>query len=424
MIILKTKPTVARHIFYATSAQLLGRGSLIAASIILSRSLDLRDFVSYSYFVLTINMIANYATLGIGVAAAKSFSLFDMESEKSREEIKSLILFVSGSIFVIAIVVLIYSIFGDSEPRNIPLFIYGLAISVLIAGVVPGAAINGREEFRVSLFAALTSALVLMLGTAIVHYTGSLKIAATALLFSLFCKSLIEGTVLFKLKILTKVKSFRQNLWLTVPRVFAIVGPMAAVSLVSATLPWIFGKIILLKLGDQSFAAYAIGLQWYSLSLFFPGIITRVLFAKQVRLAATNITYEPGTRLHLLHVGIAGTIVSSIILTSIGFVFGEALIRLYGEEYWAFSKAIPVYMMSAIAFSASNHVGNSLIASNKPVLWLFSTVISFIVGLAASTISLPLGFYAGAFGLGASGASLFILGYILARRQIFVAKSN
>ena len=65
---------LAKNAFWALLCHVLSRGSLMLAAILLAREFETSSFAAYSYFQLTISMLATYAAMGLGVAASRFFA--------------------------------------------------------------------------------------------------------------------------------------------------------------------------------------------------------------------------------------------------------------------------------------------------------------------------------------------------------------
>jgi hypothetical protein len=65
---------LATNAVWSLLSHLLSRGSLMVAAIILARALPTPAFAAYSYFQMTVSMLAAYAALGLGVTASRYFA--------------------------------------------------------------------------------------------------------------------------------------------------------------------------------------------------------------------------------------------------------------------------------------------------------------------------------------------------------------
>jgi len=68
-----TLTRASSQIFWVTVGRVFSRGSILITSILLARALSVKDFAAFSYFLLTVNMLAAYASMGLGVTVNRYF---------------------------------------------------------------------------------------------------------------------------------------------------------------------------------------------------------------------------------------------------------------------------------------------------------------------------------------------------------------
>lgn len=384
---------------------------------ILARGLSLADFAAFSYFLITANMIAAYAALGVGVASGRSFASLDVEPKKAWEEIVVLWSITFVAVFIVAFLTWLLQGLFLSENSPIQWWHLALAISAAVLGIVPAGGIYGRELFQEAFGVSVIVLLVVLAGAYFAENTGSLDIAIGTIISAFIVRSFGEASV-----IITKTRnliphSFRPGGFAAIKRVLAMLGPMAIVSLLAASGPWIIGRILLETNGQREFALFAIGLQWYGLGLFVPGIITRVLFATQVRLSKDTSIVGTSSRLKVINHGVLGTTVSSLVFAAAGTMFSSNLINLYGESYGNENAVISTYLLAAIPISAANHVGNALVANERQWTWLALTLGCIILQGFGTYYLRQLGYASGALSIGGAGLFLFLSAYISAVRN-------
>src|SRR5690606_31752242 len=77
-----------------------------------------------------------------------------------------------------------------------------------------------------------------------------------------------------------KILFFRKDIFVSITK---FVGPLVFITILAASSSWILGRLILKDYGEHTFAAYSIGLQWFALALFIPGMISRVVLPRLIR---------------------------------------------------------------------------------------------------------------------------------------------
>ena len=99
-------PMIAiRQVGWVTTSRLLSRGSLVATSIILARNLDVQAFAAFSYFLLTISMLAVYASMGLGVTTNRYFVMGDNPNAQQSKTIAAIVAI--SVVFSIALVLVV-----------------------------------------------------------------------------------------------------------------------------------------------------------------------------------------------------------------------------------------------------------------------------------------------------------------------------
>lgn len=144
-----TTRILATNTFWLSVSHLLSRGSLILSAIVLSRVLDIASFAAYSFFQLTISMLAAYASTGMGISA----SIFAAEAryEKSGKQASTL-----GSLWCISILlallacVIIFFIPSAwlTADLAVPRWLLALGVLSLTLCIVPEGALLGLEKFK------------------------------------------------------------------------------------------------------------------------------------------------------------------------------------------------------------------------------------------------------------------------------------
>lgn len=92
---------------WSLAAQVFWRGGLIAASMLLARHLSTSEFAVYSYFAMTITLLATYAALGLGMTATRTFAQAMREGDQHSALIGTLITLSAVLSLLLAVIVLL-----------------------------------------------------------------------------------------------------------------------------------------------------------------------------------------------------------------------------------------------------------------------------------------------------------------------------
>jgi O-antigen/teichoic acid export membrane protein len=279
---------LADRAFWSLLARLLARGSLVVASMILARRLSATDFAAYSYFQLTIAVLATYATFGMSVTASKFFAEEQVAQENTQPALGTLwvLSILAGSVFALLIFLVPAEFVGAGLP--VPRYLLAVGLLALALCVVPDGGILGLEKYRAAVVTEILSASTVISGAAFAAATDAPLVAMWSLVLAAVVRS-VGNTVIVVRQI--GWKKIARGLTVdraTLSRILSFMGPMTCVSMLAASGPWLIGRILLRSDdGPEHFALYAIGLQWFALALFLPGAISRVALPFFVRILAS-----------------------------------------------------------------------------------------------------------------------------------------
>ncbi|MEM7430213.1 MAG: hypothetical protein AAF441_29485 [Pseudomonadota bacterium] len=367
-------------VIFAALSQALGRGSLILASIIISNFMATQSFAVFTYFNLTISAIAAFSTLGLGTAAARIFAegaAGAHEQTQARMRTVLLLATVAAVAGALAVLVLPAAWIGDLVHAHRSLLACGIALVTF--NTVALGALSGRGAFGTLALAATLGSVVLLGGVATAALHDSTSFVLLAVIISMAAQAAVYLIALNRL-LPGREEGFPGSA--EVRSVLQIAGPMFLTSLVVAGIFWVLGRIVLQQEnGIAEFARYAVGLQWFALTLLIPSIVTRVFFPRIVR-AASSENCE-GRPLVLANAG-----ANLLIAAGIGAVIllaGDVLLLLYGNAEITQSSAFHWFVLAAIVASPVNGLGNAIIARDPgPRHWLSLKVVWALLAAAAT----------------------------------------
>tara|TARA_R110001592_G_scaffold85363_1_gene252202 strand:+ start:5960 stop:7204 length:1245 start_codon:yes stop_codon:yes gene_type:complete len=406
---------LAGNAAWSMFAHLMGRGSLIAATMILSNKLITSDFATYSYFLLTVSMLSAYAALGMGVTASRYFAEVDVVSDEKLQPLGALWLL---SIIIGAIISLVIFLLPTtliSGGLNLPSWLLALGVFVLITGVVPSGGILGLEQYKKYAFFSSLAAVILIVGVLNLPESNIVYIAILLFIASMAIQSLGSSIVVLKKVGFKRIYSTCALNKSSIVSIFSFAGPMVLVSLMAASGSWLVGRIILSgESGEYQFALYSIGLQWFSLVLFIPGMVSRVILPRLVRDAASKIKSK-GLTLTTQASFLAA--VAAVFTATAGSLLSPFILELYSNEYRVNAWFLIFFMIVAIPASPANTLGNAIVSQNGQWKWLLATFFWFICLVVASLLFVSFGALAGAFAYIISYALLTIQALILAKKM-------
>lgn len=196
--------------------------------------------------------------------------------------------------------------------------------------------------------------------------------------------------------------------------VFAFAGPMFFVSLLSGSGSWLLGRMILHgQGGEHAFALYVIGLQWFSLGSFLPGMISRVTLPRLVQTRSFTMSAASGKQLVKQCALMATT--AAALMALFGLFFGPWILLIYGTNYGTDRWFVAAFLGAAVLSAPANAVGNAIVVNAGQNTWLVLTIFWLLVLLVSGAAAAPLGALSGA--VAQAAAVLTIMAVTVARAK-------
>lgn len=410
---------LASNVAWSIFAHLLNRGSLIVASIILARNLETKDFAAYSYFYLTVSMLAAYATMGLGVTASRFFAESACVDEDRMPPVGMLWAFsIMAGLLCSFIIFCLPDTWLDGG-LGIPNWVFSLGVFSMSFGVVPSGGTLGLERYAEATLTMAVSATILIIGAIITGISnstlGAMLVFIAASLLTAIGNSIVVVRKIGGVERLLKRARFDKADFRVI---VSFAGPMIGVTILAASGSWLVGRIILGgPSGEESFALYAIGLQWFSLTLFLPGIVSRVTLPKMVK-AQVKVSWLPSRGYQRLTRQCALLALYTALLVSItGVIFSPLLLKLYGENFQSHYWFLVAFILAAIPSAPANTIGNAIVAANGQKEWLGMTLIWFIFLLIVTKTFLSYGVWSGVFAHTVASLMLIAMAFITARNK-------
>jgi O-antigen/teichoic acid export membrane protein len=413
-----TTKILVSHVSWSMLSHLFSRGSMMLSAVLLARFLTEHDFATYSYFQMTATMIATYSAMGLGVTASKFFAELDHKTNsKNTDVIKSIGTLWTLSIglaFAAAFIVFLIPTASLTSGLNIPVWLFALCVWVMALDIVPSGGILGLERYKQVACISLLSGSINLAGAYISTQTYLPIYSMWALVMGCATQAFGEMYVIarnvgwpvfFRLFVFDRSK---------LKVVFSFVGPMFLVSIMAGSGTWILGKIILSGPdGQHEFALYSIGLQWYSLALFIPLMISRVMLPRIIKNTSSDSK-------SLVRQSVLFSLLSAFFLVLIGYVFGEELMSLYGIKYEVGNLFLTFFLLAALFNAPANALGNTLIGRNNQKIWMEIILVWFLVLMVSGFLFSEYGAWLGAMSLSVSAAFLVTMAFFVCKNKKYI----
>lgn len=417
---MSTGRALVTNALWALLWHLLSRGSVIMAAIILARALLTPDFAAFSYFQLTVSMIAAYASLGLGITASRYFAEIGHERVGVRRAplgtmcLVSLLISIGAALLILAI-----PQNWLSAGLNVPHWMLAAGVACVALGVVPSGAIIGLERYRAATLIALGYGMLVMIGAWLAARYQRPGLAMGALAIGALLQAVAQFMIVLRATGWQRINETFGLKMIDVRHVLQFAGPMFAVGLMAASGSWLVGRIILHGAdGKHAFALYSIGLQWFALALVLPGMVSRVVLPRLVR--AAGVAREEARQ--LVRHGAALAIGTATVMTLTAVMLGPWIIEIYGPQYSAGRRFIAAYMGVGILSASANTLGNVIIANDGQIVWLLGTAAWMFVLIITAHAAAIAGFEAwtGVIAQTAATFILVVLAYLFCRHQELV----
>lgn len=357
---------------WSSISHILSRGTLMLSGILLAKYLTPEKFAVYSYFQMTTTMLAAYSAMGLGVAASKYFAELanDFNNQQNINTVSNL--FTIASIFSILITVAVLLTPNEllTAGLGIPNFIIAIAVLSLSLNIIPGGAILGLEKYKEAALFYFLNCLIFLIGVLLSVLYNEVIYSITAFIFASIIQLLGNLFIINKSVSTLEIKRvFRLDIK-TIHRIYQFSGPLIFVSMITASSGWIIGRGLIDQYDEHIFAVYSIGLQWFSLALFLPGMISRVILPRLIREKLPNKK--------TLRVACAMSFTFSFIIFSGGSIFSKYIISFYGENYSEYNFIIIGFLLVALLYAPANTLGNAIVSKVSSLHWFFITLVWFV----------------------------------------------
>lgn len=387
------------------------------SAIILARHLSAEDFAAYGYFQLTISMLGAYAALGLGTTAARLFA--EAKNQCSGDTPKPLGTLLSVSLLgaaasACAIAAIPEDWLTSSLSVSRGMVAAGVAITAL--GAMTSGALLGLEKFKASVLISLLYGVFVLATASLSAVKGNAALAMTGIVLATLLQ--VVGQLAVALWALGWKRLTYRFVFSRIEfhAVFRVAGPLFLISLLSASGSWVVGRIILsADNGIQNFALYTIGLQWYSLALLLPGMVSRVVLPRLIQ----SRSKSDGEGAQLLRVGMLISVGAAFFVSMSAVLFGPWLGEMYGATYEIDRLFIGLYMAAAVVSAPTNTLGNALHATDGQLILLKNTVLWFVFLMICTFLAVGHGLQAwtGSFVHASAGAIQCLVLYVVCKRR-------
>lgn len=361
-----------RGVIWNTIGILVSRFLLVIASIIVARVLGKETYGKLGIIQSTISMFGVFAGLGLGITSTKYLAEFKLKDPNKAGRIISLtnIIALAGS-GVVSIVLFIFApVIAKATLAAPDLSIY-LKISsiMLFFSTVNGVQIGiltGLEKFKeiakINTLNGVLNFLLLIAGTYFFLLIGSVWALTISVVITFWLSQLLVTKELKKFNIIINYSNCWEEknvIWnFSVPAFFSgvLVGPVN----------WICNSILVNQNnGYAEMGVFNAANQWFSILLFFPGIIGNILLPILTEKISLN-EKDKSSRILKYSIYLNAILVLPFILI---FIFlSKFIMNLYGKGFGGNELVLIYTLIAAGLFAIQSPIGNLIAASGK--MWI------------------------------------------------------
>ena len=369
-------------------SHLLSRGTIVLCGVLVAKFFNPESFTSYSFFILTITTIAIYSAMGLGVTVTKFYAQLDI---KKNTPIISLWLLNLVLAFFGSLVFFIFFAYIVPVELNINKFLMVLIIFFTSMDIYNLNALIGLEKYKSLAKIAISSSVTNLLFLFLAIYENNIIFFMYGLLIATFLQFFFGLFTLLKYldnnNLYNKIKIQILDFNIIVKSM----GPLIFVSIISASGTWVIGRLILSD-SNENFAKFSIGMQWYSLALFIPTMVSRVLLPFLIK--------NKNDHTKLIFNNCYLVVFFCLFFSLMSYIMYPFINSFYGDQYGLHPFLIPSYLLAAAIGASSNILGNFIISKNKEIQWLYLVCITFLTILISCFLFKDYGEWVGSISLG------------------------
>lgn len=404
-----------RRLIKNTALNALGsvfdRGGIVVLTAMLSGALTADDFRDFGQFQLTLTMLASFASVGLTVSVSRIFA----ERDGGRSDQFSLV----GTMWLLSLIAsallggaaVALNHAGAPIDVGVPPSVVLAGLIALTLGLVAGGGVLGLGLFSQGAMVSMGTAAVLLGVGAWAAAERSLALAAAALVWAYAVNGFLSSALVLKRVSWREMFRKRPLAPDALRQVGGLVGPLALVTLLAASANWLLGQLLLHRApqATEAFAGFIIGLQWFALVQFLPGLVGRALFPDLVKGGDAQISgLRQGLRMSLmLAIGVAAGI----------WILAPLVSKIYDRSAVGEGWVISAFALAAMPQSVANLVGSVLVARRLQSAWALLSLGSYIILILLAYFLAPCGAIGIAAALAVSGATLAAGAVVVARRR-------
>lgn len=394
--------------------QLMEKGAPFFVSVLLVRDFNAKDYTEYALLAISVISLAALSSTGIQIAATK-FARHSKDGDQQAAAILSqLQRFAIIQSFAFIVIALFSASLWYPQAQILDSFVLIIASLGISLSAIPNAKLVAMRKFKDLSLISICGGMIVLGGTILSVAFQSIAAAKLSLAISAVV-TMISAWVLSKRSFIDS--SLEKNLFRRVKLSTALreTTPLAASAAITALTNLAFARLFLSGSNGspESFAAFSIGMQWFSLAQFIPSIVNRVTFpdilsSGKLKQNDSRTSSEPYKQ--AMKFSVIAALITSVLIG----LFSAPLAGLYGATYITPFTIIVFASISAVS-APINIYGNVLIAESKQWHWFINTLLWALILLTTAYFSSALGVFGAAIALWISSIVQLFIARLLIR---------
>jgi len=366
---------------YQALSHLVSRGAILASGIIISRTAGIEIFADIQFYYVTAASFAIYLGLGIGKVAAIYFSTDIALATRTRrlEMIATIYVTLVACAVIFTVSVMGARVFlGDRLSFSSVLF--GALVVALFLQEVLESVLGAQRRFKAIFLIGLVPGLGLVAAISVVALAsfGMDAFVVSLTLSSVLGVSMLALSALLSPELRSIMATRSQLDFDSIRALFAMSIPMFFMGIVGSIAPWLIGRMMQDLASPGQLGIFLASLQWFSLILFAPLILAKVIAPEVVREVEQAKVVPEVFKLRIKIIGVAATLASGLTI-----VFSPIILWLYGASGSENQLRFCLMMISGMFAAPILPFANFILASRQAWKWCLIQVIFTCIVLAA-----------------------------------------
>lgn len=369
---------ILKDSLWLTLAMMSGRGVVVLSGIAIARFFGAEAFALFVFIHLTATSATTITMFGLKSGLPRFIARMQIDDSAdalSHALIAMLVVLLGLTIAVGFMALIPPQVIGLPDPQA-RVFLLALTFSIGLNNLLVGANI-GLERFQTVALGTFAMGAVMILGVGLAIW---MQISALTLMAYLLAT--LTSVVLLLPRPLRAVRSrmaTQAHAWSreNFRAVGQYIGPMFASTILTSTGIWLAGRSLLTDTADpNAFAFFALGLQWFGLAQMLSNVVGKSVLASFTK---TIFLQDHHSHRETLRSAILISIVGSLFVFLVVYLFAGNLVKLYGDEFSRAHGALVLFSGVSVVAAPVVILNSDLIARAQYTVVLYCNAVWWLM---------------------------------------------